>query len=80
MMTPSKNRFADGPPTSLVSRSTVETPNPTIHASKLMQIRRNVSTFICRISAAPIGTPIKTLGRICGIRRFDCVVIRPAVR
>src|SRR5882672_10483259 len=65
--TAARKRYADGPGAILSSRRTVETPKPTTQASKLMQILRNVSTRIRRISAAPIGTPIRTLGRICGI-------------
>ena len=42
-------------------------PNPTTQASKLMQMRRNVSERRWRISQAPIGTPMITLGRIVGM-------------
>ena len=68
----SRKRYAAGPFTIPSSRRTVETPKPTTQASKLMQMRRNVSTRMRRISAAPIGTPMRTLGRICGMSRFDC--------
>ena len=32
------------------------------------------------VEARPMGTPMRTLGRICGMSRFDCVVMRPAVK
>ena len=44
--------------------TSVERPNPTIHASKLMQTRRKLSGRIFWMSTAPIGTPMAMLGRM----------------
>jgi hypothetical protein len=49
-------------------RSSVETPNDTTHASKLIQMRRKASAWIRRMASAPSGTPASTLGMIQGSR------------
>ena len=53
----------DGTPT---PSSVRDSPNATMYASKLMQIRRKVSTPIRWISTWPSGKPISTPGTIHG--------------
>src|SRR5262249_1500066 len=55
------------PGTICSSRSSIDNPKPTTHASKLIHIRRKVSGDRCRIRTTPIGTPTTTLGTIFGI-------------
>src|SRR5229473_992175 len=65
--TPASTRYEALVSTSFSSPSSLDSPNATTQASKLMQMRLNVSGRTLWMIIAPRGTPTKMLGTIHGM-------------
>ena len=70
--------YAHGLATKSSSISTRDRPKPTTHASKLMQMRRNVSESTWRMKKAPSGIPTSTLGMNTSSRFALSAMNRPS--
>src|ERR1700687_3100517 len=76
--TPTSTRYAALVSTSFSSPSSLERPNATTQASKLMQTRLNVSGRTFWMIIAPRGTPTKMLGTIHGTSAKLAALYNPA--